>query len=231
MMHLVKLELKKGNLARHIRGTLIACAIIIAVMLMMYFIKDSDSSGAVFKNQLDMLGGIDTLTRATFIIYASSLLSSLIIGEYKDNTMSLLFAYPISRKQLMFAKLSIVFVWCFFSIALTNLLTDALMLTIDSHFGYAGTPVSSGDLLLHAGSVLTQAVGAAGMSLLPLVIGLRRKSVSATIISSIFIVMIVASNNFGVSLSSIVAIPLSLAAIGVLGTYLSFRNIDRADVA
>ena len=73
--------------------------------------------------------------------------------------------------------------------------------------------------------------GGRGMSLLPLVIGLRRKSVSATIVSSIFIVMIVASNNFGVSLSSIVAIPLSLAAIGVLGTYLSFRNIDRADVA
>lgn len=58
---------------------------------------------------------------------------------------------------------------------------------------------------------------------------MRRKSVAATVASSIFIVMIVCSNNGGFSWGSILATPLSLAAAGILITYLSSRNVDRVD--
>ncbi|NGZ76463.1 ABC transporter permease [Saccharibacillus alkalitolerans] len=231
MMHLVKLELKKASLRGYVYGALIAYAAIAAFLLLLYFFEGSESSSPAFRNQLEILTVVNTMVCATFIIYASALLSKLIIGEFKDKTMSLLFAYPVSRKQLIFAKLSIVFAWCFANIVLGNLLLDALLLTVNSYAGQVGGELATSDLLRHVGFVLLQGVGAAGMSLLPLLVGLPRRSVAATIVASIFIVSIVNSNNGGFSLSSIVAIPLSLAAIGILGSYLSFRNIDRADAA
>lgn len=145
--------------------------------------------------------------------------------------MTLLFTYPISRKQLIFAKLSIVFVWCFVAIIVGNVLLDTLILSVNNIVGDVASTLTTTDLLRQLGYVTVQAIGAAGMSLLPLVIGLPRRSISATIISSIFIVSIVSSDNCGFSLSSIIAIPLSLAAIGIIGAYFSFRNIDQVDVA
>ncbi|MEJ8305748.1 ABC transporter permease [Saccharibacillus sacchari] len=232
MLHLVKLELKKGSLRGYVYGALIAYAAIAGLLMLMYFIKDDPSAAPAFRTQAEMLSIVNTIVCATFIVYSSALLSKLVISEFKDHTMTLLFTYPISRKQLIFAKLSIVFVWCFVAIVLGNVLLDALLLGVNHFVGdVAPTTLTTADLLRQFGYVTLQAVGAAGMSLLPLVIGLPRRSVSATIVSSIFIVSIVSSNNFGFSLSSIIAIPLSLAAIGIIGAYLSFRNIDRADVA
>jgi len=230
VLHLIKLELKKGRLSGYVWGALIAYAAIAGFLLLMYFAEGSNPPDPAFLNQADMLQAIIIMVQATFIIYASALLSKLIIGEFKDKTMTLLFTYPVSRKQVIFSKLAIVFVWCFVNVIIANLLVDALMLTVDRHAGYLSGPVTSGELRRHGLNVLMQAVGAAGMSLLPLVIGLRRKSVAATVASSIFIVMIVCSNNMGFSLSSIIAVPLSLAGLGIVVTYLSFRNIDRVDV-
>lgn len=231
MLHLVKLELKKGSLRGYVYGALIAYAAIAALLLLMYFVKDEPSAPPNFRDLSEVLAVVNTMVCSTFVIYSSSLLARLVIGEFKDRTMSVLFAYPVSRKQLIFAKLSIVFVWCFVNILIGNLLLDALMLTVNAYAGEVAGTVTSADLLRQFGTVVLQAVGAAGMSLLPLVIGLPRRSIAATIVSSIFIVSIVSSNNFGFSLSSIIAVPLSLAAIGIFGAYLSFRKIDRTDVA
>ncbi len=231
MLHLVKLELKKGSLRGYVYGALIAYAAIAGLLMLMYFIKDDPSAAPAFRTQVEMLSIVNTIVCATFIVYSSALLSKLVISEFKDHTMTLLFTYPISRKQLIFAKLSIVFVWCFVAIVLGNVLLDALLLGVNHFVGDVASALTTADLLRQVGYVTLQAVGAAGMSLLPLVIGLPRRSVSATIVSSIFIVSIVSSNNFGFSLSSIIAIPLSLAAIGIIGAYLSFRNIDQIDVA
>ncbi|WP_172195991.1 ABC transporter permease [Saccharibacillus qingshengii] len=230
MLHLVKLELKKGRLGGYVYGALIALAAMAGLLLLMYFVKE-EGAAPVFKDRMDMLKAVNTIASATFIIYASALLSKLIIGEFKDKTMTLLFAYPVSRKQLIFAKLSIVFVWCFVNVVLANVLLGSMMLALDHYVGQLSGSISTTQLLQYGGYVVLQAVGAAGMSLLPLLVGLPRRSIAATIVASIFIVSIVCSNNFGFTLSSIVAIPLSLTAVGIFGTYLSFRNIDRQDVA
>ncbi|OWA35859.1 hypothetical protein B9G55_08185 [Saccharibacillus sp. O16] len=231
MLHLVKLELKKGSLRGYVYGALIAYAAIAAFLLLLYFFEGSDSSAPAFGSQLEILGIVNTMVGATFVVYSSALLSRLVIGEFKDKTMALLFAYPVNRKQLIFAKLSIVFAWCFANIVIGNIVIDAIMLTVNHYTGMVGGELSGSQLMQHVGFVLLQGVGAAGMSLLPLLVGLPRRSVPATIVSSIFIVSIINSNNGGFSLSSIIAIPLSLAAVGIFGAYLSFRNIDKADVA
>ncbi|MFD1407786.1 ABC transporter permease [Kroppenstedtia eburnea] len=230
MMHLIKLEFKKKLFNGYLWGSLLAYVGIAVVSLLLYFFIPMGPGENPFHSYSSMLTLMDTLVRATFVIYASVLISKLIINEFRDKTIGLLFAYPVNRKKLIFAKLSIVFSWTFVNIILANLLVDALLIGVNSVVGEVSGTLTTSLLTQHAIYILTQAVGAAGMSLLSLVLGLRKKSVVATVVSSIFIVLIVVSNTNGFSLSSITAIPLTLAALGVFFTYLSFRNIDRVDV-
>ncbi|MGG6311358.1 ABC transporter permease [Paenibacillus macerans] len=228
MLHLIRLELKKGRFSGYVWGALTAYLIMAALMATMYFVDAIEDN--IFHGYAEMFTLIDTLVRVVFIVYAAVLISKLIIGEFKDKTIALLFAYPVNRKRLIFAKLSMVFAWTLANVILANLFVDAVFLALNSAVGYVTEPLEAELLARHGLNVLLQALGAAGMSLLPLAFGLRKKSVSTTIVSSILIVALVCSNNFGVSLSSIIAIPLSLSALGILLTYLSFRNIDRVDV-
>ncbi|WP_059041450.1 ABC transporter permease [Paenibacillus rubinfantis] len=231
MLQLIKLELKKGRLTSYLWGALIAYLCIAGAMSVIYFADPANLEDPSFRSQAEMLSMIDLLVRATFIVYASVLLSKLIISEFKDKTIALLFAYPVNRKKLIFAKLAMVFVWTFVNVIVANLLVGGLFIGINSIWGYLSDPLQTEMLLQHGLTVFMQAFGAAGMCLLPLVAGLRNKSVPTTIVSSIVIVMIVCSNNLGFSLSSILAIPLSLSVLGILITYLSFRKIDQMDVA
>lgn len=73
------------------------------------------------------------------------------------------------------------------------------------------------------------AFGAAGTSLVPIFFGMRRHLVPATIISSVVIVMLISSTSPGFSISSVVYIPLSLAAFGLLFSYMAIRNADKQD--
>ncbi|MFD1427629.1 ABC transporter permease [Kroppenstedtia sanguinis] len=231
MMHLIKLEFKKKLFTGYVWGSLLAYVGIVSVSLLFYFSSMIGPGESPFHSYSSMLTLVDTLVCATFVIYASVLISRLIINEFRDKTIGLLFAYPVNRKKLIFAKLSIVFSWTFINIILANLLVDALLIGVNHVVGEVSGTLTTSLLTQHAIYVLTQAVGAAGMSLLSLVLGLRKNSVVATVVSSIFIVAIVVSNNDGFSLSSITAVPLTLAALGIFFTYLSFRNIDRVDVS
>lgn len=230
MLQLIKLELRKGQFASYLWGAMAAYLLIAGLVGSMYFAGGAGLEEFPFTTMAEMLTLTDLVVRATFIIYASVLLSKLIINEFKDKTIALMFSYPISRKKLIFAKLAMVFGWTFVNVVIANLLIDALFVTINSVVQYIPDPLTTELLLSHGLTVLMQAFGAAGMSLLPLVIGLRKKSVPMTIVSSIVIVLLVCSNNSGFTLSSIIAIPLSLAVLGIFITYLSFRNIDRVDV-
>lgn len=230
MIHLIKLELKKGRFTGYLWGSLLAYAGIAGIMMIYYFGVGNGLMDPVSKGYEGVLTLIDTIVRATFIVYASVLISKLIINEFKDKTISLLFTYPINRKKLILAKLSMVFFWTFVNVILANLMVDALFIAMNSGFGYVSGTLTTSLLAHHVTYVLMQAFGAAGMSLLSLILGLRMKSGAVTVASSIFIVIIVCSNNGEFSLSSIIAIPLTLAALGILITYMSFRNIERTDV-
>lgn len=65
---------------------------------------------------------------------------------------------------------------------------------------------------------------------MPIFFGMRKYSVPATIISSVIIVMVMSSTTSEFSLSSIMYIPLSLAAAGFVFAYLAVRKVDKTDV-
>ncbi|WP_353051157.1 ABC transporter permease [Lysinibacillus pakistanensis] len=49
------------------------------------------------------------LLRAVFIIWQGVLIAKIIIEEYQNRTIALLFRYPIDRAKLIYAKIAVIF--------------------------------------------------------------------------------------------------------------------------
>ena len=67
----------------------------------------SKKEGGIEFTSLDFtFSMVNTMVKATFIIFASVLIARFIIEEYKSNTITVLFMYPINRKKLIIAKVA-----------------------------------------------------------------------------------------------------------------------------
>lgn len=230
MFKLMKLEMKKFKVAGYIKGAIIANLVIIGIMIAGILISKSEGD-LILNNYNFAFQMVDSSVKATFIIFASVLLSKLIIEEYKNGTMTLLFMYPINRKKLIVAKLIIVLIFTFVAIFLSNIFIDGILIAINSFTNFIPDEITKEILSNAIISINTSAVTSAFMSLIPLYFGMRKKSVPTTIISSILIVTVMCSNANGFSLSSIVIIPIIFSFIGAFIAYLSIRNIEHVDVS
>ncbi|MFS1516200.1 ABC transporter permease [Bacillus sp. SCS-151] len=226
MLNLMKLELKKHNFKGIMRGVIIANISITLFFAMIYYIEKDNFIPDY--NELFLI--IDTFVRITFVIFAAVLIAKLIIDEYKNKTISVLFTYPINRKKLIFSKLIMISGFTFFTILLSNIIIATIFIILESYNHYIPDILTTDLIVNQFSRMALQAVAASGICLIPLYFGMKKKSVPATIVSSIIIISILNSNNGGFSLSSIIIIPLALCAIGVGVAYVSIRNIENEDV-
>lgn len=229
MLKLIKLEMKKVKVGGYIRGALIANLVIIGMLLIMIFASKNEGN-LEFTSYTFSFSMVDTLVKATFIVFASVLVARFIIEEYKNNTITLLFMYPINRKKLIAAKLIIVVLFTFISIVLSNIFIDLVLCIINSFYNFSPDKLTTLLIINSFITITVNALASAGMGLIPLYFGMRKKSVPATIVSAILIVFIVCSDMGGYSLSKIIAIPIALSIIGAFIAYLSIRNIEHIDV-
>ncbi|PFZ70036.1 ABC transporter permease [Bacillus toyonensis] len=234
MLRLMKLEWKKHKLSSYFKGVAICIiAIFAAVSLMALGIKaEGDVLFFDFTQQMVL---INTFIRITFIIFSSVILSRLVIDEYKNKTMQLLFMYPLQRKMLMRAKLTIVFCFCFVSTIIATFSISLLVYFVSPMMGLIETPATIGEIISIVPTTFISAFMISGISLIPLFFGMRKKSTPTTITSAVIIGMLISSNfgpgNGQVSLFNFIAIPIVLCLLGIFISYLSYRKIDKIDVA
>ncbi|UQZ35832.1 ABC transporter permease [Paenibacillus sp. PK3_47] len=226
MLKLMRLELRK-NKTSWIKGILIVNLAILAFMTLVIFTEEGE-----FSTFTDVFEGLYVFVNGTFIIYASVLLAKLVIDEFKNNTITVLFMYPISRKKLISAKLMIVFLFTLISIFASDIILSVLLGGID----YYVKDVIQGQLtaqmlLTELPSIALDAVYAAGIGLIPLFFGMRKKSVPATIVTAILVVSMLSSGFGNFRLGNQAGVALSLSLIGIGIAYLSFRNIEHKDIA
>ncbi|QQE81078.1 ABC transporter permease [Alicyclobacillus sp. SO9] len=169
---------------------------------------------------------IDTLVRGMYIVFAAVILSRLIIGEFQNKTMALMFTYPINRKKMMAAKLLFVLLFTFIANIISCLLIGAGFAVLN-HMegvipGLLTWPVTERFLLV----VFMNALATSFLSLIPLYFGMRKHSVATTITSSVIVAALVCQNIDGKTLYSIIAVPIALALLGAVIAYMSIRNIE-----
>lgn len=230
MLNLIKLEIKKFKLKDIIKGVSIANIIVIGIISLILFSSKNEIK-APFKNLGEFLSLSDTIIRATFIVYASTVLSKLIIDEFRNKTINLMFIYPIDRKKILVSKLLIVSAFTFVTIIFSNIIITLILTGINEYANLLPSGLTLSVLINTGVHIFINAIAAAGIALIPLFFGMRKKSTSSTIVSAVILVSLVCSNNGGkAALTSILPISLILGLIGLSVAYFTIRNIETIDI-
>ncbi|ACM14764.1 ABC transporter permease [Bacillus paranthracis] len=229
MLHLMKLELKKFKLGWYVKRAIIANIVILAVMIFVSIIAQVEGDAEI-RNPETILLMASTIVRATFIIFGSVLIARLIIGEYKNKTILLMFSYPINRKKMMASKLAITAIVTFITVIVSNILVVGIFFGIDSYFSILPNSFTVDQLVQEGIKLVPLAIATAGMSLIPLCFGMRKRSVPTTIVSSLIVVSIAMNSNPEFSTATFLPLQLALAAIGVAIAYYGIKNIEKEDI-
>ncbi|WP_246009198.1 ABC transporter permease [Brevibacillus fluminis] len=229
MLKLMKLEMRKLRIWSYMRAALIANVVILVLIC-------SISLDAEMKQKMPFTGYdmaftvIDTLVRGTYIVFASVLISRLVIDEFRKKSIMVLFMYPINRKKLIAAKLLVVVLFTLIADIASNLFVGVGFYIFNL---FASVVPGTFTWSVAAKSLLTvvmSALATSFLSLIPLYFGMRKQSSAATIVSSLIVVGLVCQNVEGFTLYSLIAVPIGLALLGVAVAYLSIRNIEHVDV-
>ena len=213
MWNLIRMEIKKVPFKPHIAGLLIANFIIFLLSVFTSSLLTASGNISTLPGfapvQLDTVTLAAMLVRATLIVWEAVLISVFVIEEYRNKTIGLLFTYPISRTKLITAKLILICCISFTFHVLSNIFQYATIFLAAKCFDF---------VTFSFGNIMTQAVttiSAILLGLLPLYVGMIKKSAIATVVSSIIIVAI-ASNSQGSS-AGLLSIPIAAIIFGIIG--------------
>jgi len=220
MHELMKIDVKKFHLKRQPGYFLLA----ILIMAMMIF-------GVLYVDNGSLIDSapiiIDVLVKPVFIIWEAVLISSIIIDEFKNKTILMLYTYPINKKKLILSKVFLVVGYSLLGIIASQLILNLLFFGI--HQFVPAIPYTL--TLNQAMGYLVSSVLVVLLGLIPLSVGLLKYSSVATMVSSIIIILMGSSSGLGFDqLLTQIGFVSALGIAGTVATIYSIGKIFRRDV-
>ncbi|WP_410983492.1 ABC transporter permease [Bacillus cereus] len=228
MLQLIKLEMKKCKLGWYIKGAIIANIVMVAMLFFVSYVSQIEGD-VELGNPQGILLMASAMVRGTFIVFAGVLIAKLVIEEYKNKTILLMFSYPISRKKIIASKLLITATLTFVTVLLSNIFVIGIFFALNSYMLVIPNTITVAELIQEGIKVIPFAIAAAGTCLIPLYFGMRKYSVPTTVVSSLLVVMIACQSQPEFSLATFLPLQLALSAIGIMIAYYGIRNIEKED--
>ncbi|MEG2090608.1 hypothetical protein, partial [Niameybacter sp.] len=157
-------------------------------------------------------------------------LAKLEIEEYRNKTMNLMFMYPINRKKILMAKFIIVMGFVFVNILISELIIILVLAVIDRFVDIVAGYFTMSMLISEVPKLFVNAGGAALMVLIPLYFGVKKMSISTTIVSSVLLVCIMCSGNSEFSLSTLLPFTITVAVVGLFLGIDVLNKLEKQDV-
>lgn len=189
MAHLLKLELKKFRITRNIVFTFVA--ILFSILFMTVSLVDSMTDPEQTKDTFEsMFTVVGLLMSFIFLVYSSVLTARLVIGEYNQGTITIMFSYPLNRKHLIASKLIIIMAYTAISMVVGYLLCTVYLIVADRTFDMLEGAFHLSMLQTWIPTAVITIVVCTILSLWPFIIGMIRKSVPTTIITSLIVIVL-----------------------------------------
>lgn len=138
--------------------------------------------------------------------------------------------YPISRVKIILSKLIIVVSVTFINILISNILVTSLLAVAYKIFNIEPWAVALNNIVNNSPIMLLEAVLASFTAIIPLFFGMKKKSASATIVSSIFVCAIMYSSNGAITIQSILPIAILIAVVGLLVGVGVLSKVNKDDI-
>lgn len=186
MVHLLKLEIRKFRLPRKMITTFLAvafCMLFITVSLV-DSMADPEQTKDTFESTFLVIG---LLVSLVFLIYSSILTSTLVINEYSQRTITILFSYPLNKRLLIAIKMMLIMAFTAISILFGYVCCCGYIIGMDHAFDMLEGSFQTAYLSQWVAMAVTSAIVCGILSWWPFVIGMIRKSVPATIVTSLIV--------------------------------------------
>lgn len=233
MMKLLKLEWKKNNLSQYIKTTIISTILIFSISTFMAIMAQRQGE-QMFTDFNSYMSFVNIIIRVVFVIFSAVLLSRLVIDEYKNKTLQVLFTYPVNRRKVIQSKLILILGFCFFSIFFSTIIISILTYILNPILNIFPQEMSLEDLVNTIPTVLTISLMTSCLSLIPLYFGMKKRSSSTTITWGVIIGLLVnatvSDGSTTTSTTQMLVVPLVLALVGLTIVYITFRHIENQDI-
>ncbi|APQ77621.1 bacitracin ABC transporter permease [Clostridium botulinum] len=229
MKHLIKLELERFPLKPHLLGVILANIIILALSASVSSTFATTSMESIPSGlpplQLSTVAIAKLLIKTTLIVWQSVLIATIIVEEYESKTIMLLYTYPINRKKMIAAKITLVCGIMLIFYLSSEVFQHIAIYIFSRYISFITYQLDN--ILIQ----LVIIISAILLGLVPLYIGMIRKSTIVTIVSSLIIVCIT-SNSQGstAGLISVPAVAITFGVIGLIFTVLAIKKITTSDL-
>ncbi|MFB9326297.1 ABC transporter permease [Paenibacillus aurantiacus] len=234
MSKLMAIEWRKHRLSGYARATVwVTLLLAVSGLLLPLLVQaDSGSVDALFTDYGGAFGYINLMTGTAFMVLASVLASKLVVGEYVNPTIQVLVTYPVSRTRSMLAKLAVIAGWTFASVLIAGLLASGVFWAGNLVWHFIDLPLTLAETADQALTLVLLAASSAGLGLLSIPVGLRTKSVPATILSTLLIAAALnLVTSVGGASSLLLYVSLALGGAGFLLAFLAAIRLERQNVS
>ena len=145
----------------------------------------SSGSGFIISNLV-----IGLLMSFIFLVYSSVLTSRLVIREYEQKTITILFSYPLNRRQLIISKLVIIMAYTAISMTVGYICCSVYIIMADRYFDMLAGSFALSFLQKWIPMALITVAVCTILSLWPFIIGMIHKSVPATVVTSLIVIVL-----------------------------------------
>lgn len=226
MRHLMKLELRKTPFLRYV--LISAAAIILDMFFVFVALNDSSDSARTFA---DTFRTVQMIFAFVYVIFFAVLVSALVISEYNNKTILIMFTYPVDRKKVIISKLFIIILFMAASMIIGYLCSSLFIIGVDRQFDLIEGEFSIEVLKNWIFAAIFSTIVFCCLGLWSFAAGMIKKSVTVTIVSSVIFIylrqiVIATSETYQENVWMVLAV-LMLSFLALRYTFV--KNIMRID--
>ena len=228
MGKLMSLEWKKNRGARYIAKAAGTTAIIFLLIVSMSGELGSQETWETYgKSMVDVT--VELFANMSFMLLTSVMLSTFIVGAYRDKMMDLMFSYPINRKKIVLSQMLSVWIFNFIALTLSKVLIYCVLVAVKKYTFISAEGIRLGDSMFYV-EILVDSAVMISISFTALMVGLMMKSSKATIIAGMIIVCLTQGNIGVYTLAGNIPFYITLLMLSAVSVFLSLYKLETRDV-
>ena len=225
MEQLLRLEMKKNNFKQIILGGVVTSGV-----LLVYLIMTGVLGGNSSVSYTHYFASVIAYNKMIFTIFASVLIIRMFSEEISSKSISILFTYPIPRKQLLIAKVILVIGTTLPLMFLSMLFHFIVLAILNLGLGFAEGGITAGFCLSYVLATLLHSIFASFAALIPIICDIKWSSAQKTLIASavlaLFLYSIKGSSLFGIAIGLVIL----AAGLGILLTKRAIQMVINKDI-
>ena len=235
MKTLISLELKKSKINTYIIADIIIAITMLGFLFLFAYaplIEPGDKDMAIFSGYNNLIPLFGVFNMAVFCVMSSVMYSKFVIEDYSGKRPILLFSYPVSRKKMLSSKLLIICGFTIISMFISNFIVFLTFGITENFIHLVGKNFTVPIILQVAENPIIMSIIAANIGVISVGIGFIKKSVPATIVSSVLLASLMCNIVVNASLNraAMYVLTVIMVIIGIVCSGFLIKKINIMEI-